>query len=142
MLPSHRPLVAPLHKAPEPPHPIGPGTVDPQMLGSGRYRFKAPEQLLGSVVTFGPSTDAFALGVTAYWLMTGTLPYSNVTSSRGRVMEVFRNEYEAAMNTCRTLRLPSPALGAMQRLLAPAVEDRPEGLDTISEMFLSHAESP
>lgn len=55
----------------------GEGTEDHKVFGTPQYM--APEQFYGRGALFGPHTDLYALGVMAYQLVCGRLPFSGAT---------------------------------------------------------------
>ncbi len=70
-------------------------TMAGQSLGTPHYM--APEQISGELDQIGPATDVFALGVTLYRVLTGSLPYeaASVIELLGKVlMEPFPSPRE------------------------------------------------
>jgi eukaryotic-like serine/threonine-protein kinase len=113
--------------------PIGSGTIDPAMLGSGSYLFKAPEQLVHNGNAFSTRTDAFALGVTLYWLLCGVTPFSNTSKVVTIALTKFHQEYKTAIANCRAMNLPVCAVSLIERLLAIEMSNRGLSLGEIAE---------
>jgi serine/threonine-protein kinase len=128
-----RPVIIDFGSARPVDRPIGSGTIDPAMLGSGRYLFKAPEQLIRNGETFDVQTDAFALGVTLYWLLHGTAPFSNTSKVAAVAHKKFHQEYKAAIASCRAMDLPGCLLSLVEHLLAIETSDRASGLGQIAQ---------
>jgi serine/threonine-protein kinase len=91
-------------------------TLSGMVIGTPAYM--SPEQVLGRVVT--PASDQYALGVVAYHLLAGRLPFEGdaFTMQLGHVKE--------APPPLDALRggLPSTLVGAVQRMLAKEPEAR------------------
>lgn len=90
---------------------VGPGTVtaatmEGQVIGTIHYM--APEQISGSSDAIDPRTDVYALGVLAYELLTGELPFRTEGVSLYEAMQRIRNE-------------PVPALASMRPGLDPDI---------------------
>ncbi len=81
----------------------------------GTPLYMAPEQLLGRV---SPATDLYALGVMAYELMTGKLPFAS-----GDLSAKTSGRFEPASSV--KSELPAGLDGFFKRVLAPRPEDRP-----------------
>lgn len=68
-------------------------------LGSGQWRHWAPEQLLAQAAAIGPAVDFFALGVTAFYALTGRWPYSNLCGTPEKVLSTYRSEHLVAVDS-------------------------------------------
>jgi len=62
-------------------------------LGSGDWLYWAPEQLLNSAVLMSRKVDYFSLGATAYFILLGEAPYSNLEKDREKALEAYSVEY-------------------------------------------------
>jgi serine/threonine protein kinase len=113
--------------------PVGPGTIDINKLGTGKYKFKAPEQLMYMEKVYGPQTDGFGLGVTLYWLLCGSMPFSNSCASQDRALEIYLKEYRAAVKTCRAMRLPSIAKRLVEKLISIDMGERPCNMGKVAK---------
>lgn len=113
--------------------PIGKGTIPPHKLGSRRYYFNAPEQMVRRSTYFTSQTDAFAVGATLYWLLTGTAPFSNSTTVVSALRHTHETELEAAIRVCRALPLPDPTIALLTRLLHFDMRERPRELHAIAD---------
>lgn len=122
--------------------PVGPGTVEKTMLGSGKYLFKAPEQLFGRVSFFGVETDAFALGATLYWLLTGVPAFSNRGSSGAEVRSRYDLEFGLVTETLSGMRLPGELIDLTRSLLAIEPRERERDLGKVAATLSAMAEAP
>lgn len=88
-----------------------PGTV------AGTIQYLSPEQVAGKPV--GPQSDLFSLGVVAYELATGKLPFDGPTD--GAIYDAILNRTPPAPSTVR------PSLGTdLDALIMRAIEKDPE----------------
>jgi serine/threonine-protein kinase len=85
----------------------------------------APEQITGGEV--GPHTDVYALGVTAYELLTGRLPFD------GDVQGVFAAKTSEELVPARMHRPELPAVvdHTLRRMMAREPADRPEDMAVV-----------
>ncbi len=93
-----------LAKRSETPYGMSPQTRSSVMVGTPEYM--APEQAMGQAV--GPKTDLYALGVMAFEMLTGRLPFPE-----GSVIEV-------AMHHVNT---PAPAPSTFDRSMTPGLDE-------------------
>ncbi|HUV31511.1 MAG TPA: tetratricopeptide repeat protein [Acidobacteriota bacterium] len=91
-------------------------------LGLGTVGYMAPETITDSVVSH--SSDLFALGVTAYQLLTGRHPFMHDESEPMRVNARVREEEPYPVNRFRR-DIPPEVAGLVSRLLAKDASDRP-----------------
>ncbi len=96
----------------------------------GTSGYMPPEQLLGRAL---PSSDLYALGATAAHLLTGVHP-SRLPLSRLRI------DWRSALP--RGLVVPKSLASILDRLLAPAVEDRFQSAEEVLEALRSETASP
>ena len=93
----------------------------------GTPAFMAPEQFTGRWRRFGPWTDLYALGCTAWWLVSGAMPFRVPKGIATR--EVVRALARAHMcdplpTLSSTLALPEGFGAWLQRMLAKSPRDR------------------
>jgi serine/threonine protein kinase len=112
--------------------PVGRGTVDINKLGTGKYKFKAPEQLMYMENVYSAQTDGFGLGVTLYWLFCGRMPFSNSCASQDRALEIYLKEYHDAVKTARAMPLPSIAKRLVEQLISIDMNKRPCNMDRVA----------
>ena len=97
---------------------------------SGTPLFMSPELLAGKTAT--PGSDLYALGVSLRWALTGRCPF------RARTLEELKAEAEAGPPTpLRAERPYAPAalVEAIERAMAPRVENRFGGPTDLAERF-------
>lgn len=70
-------------------------TTRKHRLGTGKWLYWSPEQLLEDKAILDRRTDYFSFGATAYFIITGRPPYSNSISEKSKVMLNYLKEYEA-----------------------------------------------
>lgn len=92
-------------------------------LSLGTPAYMAPELLAGEVAS--PASDAYALGVMLFELLTGRRPHEAETL--GALLKATATERPADLRVLRP-DLPAPALAAVEQLLARRPEDRPADL--------------
>lgn len=63
-------------------------------IGTGKWLYWSPEQLLEDKKLLDRRSDYFSFGATAFFILTGNAPYSNSVSERNRVMTTYQKEYE------------------------------------------------
>jgi serine/threonine-protein kinase len=92
-------------------------------LSLGTPAYMAPELLAGDAAS--PASDAYALGVMLFELLTGRRPHE--ADTLGALLKATATERPADLRTLRP-DLPAPALAAVEQLLARRPEDRPTDL--------------
>jgi serine/threonine-protein kinase len=98
-------------------------TTSGMMVGTPSYM--SPEQCLGKDV--GPASDQYALGVVAYELLTGKLPFPG--TSMMSVMYAHVNTPAPAIEELRS-DIPADVAAAVMRMLEKEPEDRFPNLET------------
>lgn len=63
-------------------------------IGSGKWLYWSPEQLLEDKKHLDRRSDYFSFGATAFFILTGNAPYSNSTSEKNKVLINYQKEYE------------------------------------------------
>ena len=96
---SARPEVAMLSRSPR-----------PHRLGSGKWLYWAPEQLLGRSEDLDRRADYFSLAATAYTILTSTAPYSNSNPDPLSALETYNHEY---LRVCEGLRVIDEHMGVL-----------------------------
>ncbi|RDV36689.1 hypothetical protein DV096_18265 [Bradymonadaceae bacterium TMQ3] len=87
---------------------------------AGTPRFMAPEQILARLRDQGPWTDLYALGCLAFWLASGSPPYSGTTTE-----DILHAHLHLPLPPLETdADLPSPFGAWIGRLLAKHYADR------------------
>jgi serine/threonine-protein kinase len=93
----------------------------------GTPDFLAPEQALGQSV--GAGTDLYALGITAFQLLTGRLPFSDSTGTAIMRRQVF----EQAPRVRAEAKVPAVLDRLIDRLLAKQPDQRPASAAEVRE---------
>lgn len=62
-------------------------------IGSGKWLYWSPEQLLEDKKHLDRRSDYFSFGATAFFILTGKAPYSNSVSERNKVLINYQKEY-------------------------------------------------
>ncbi len=107
-----------------------------QALIAGTPDYMAPEQARGMAIS--ARTDLYALGVMAWRMVTGELPYTGHTS-----MDVMMAQVHAPVPPLLS-RVPEtpPALSALvERMMAKAPEARPESADEVRQALIAIADT-
>jgi glycosyltransferase involved in cell wall biosynthesis len=74
---------------------------DRARLGTGQWRHWPPEQLLGDGPSISEAVDFFALGVSAYFVLTGAMPYENRCADVDGVHAAYAEQYLRAASALR-----------------------------------------
>lgn len=93
-------------------------------LSLGTPAYMAPELLAGEPAT--PASDAYALGVLLFELLSGRRPHE--ADTLGALLKAMATTRPTALRTLRP-DLPAPAVTAVEQLLARRPQDRPGELD-------------
>ncbi len=105
-------------------------------LGSGKWLFWAPEQLLAGPAV-GPAADYFALGACAFFVLLGRPPFSNSRAVHCDARKAYLTEYAVASRQLRAsaslLGLDSWLVSFIDSCLDPRVEQRPMSLPPANE---------
>ncbi|RAL23943.1 hypothetical protein DL240_07285 [Lujinxingia litoralis] len=108
---------------------------------AGTPRFMAPEQILAQWYHQGPWTDLYALGCLAFWLASGSPPYSGTTTE-----EILHAHLHRPLPPLETdIDLPAPFGAWIGRLLAKHHDDRYQfAADAAFDLrqLTPHSESP
>lgn len=108
----------------------GPRTTETGLV-VGTWAYMSPEQRTADSLT--PATDQYALGVMAFELLTGRLPY---TGSPGEMLRAHMHDPPPSVRALRPE--VSPAVDALvQRMMAKAPEDRLPSLRDAEPVFQS-----
>ena len=116
---------------------VADSTIKSTNLGSGRYLFKAPEQLMPLTANFGPETDSFALGGTLYWLVFGVAPFSNMSPERQQALNNYEVEESRAIQAVVDLSTGHRLRTLITKLLCLEMSQRPSDLKAVAEMLYS-----
>jgi serine/threonine-protein kinase len=112
------------------PAETGPGEVTVKEGPSGTPAFMSPEQALGDEGVDARS-DLYAVGVVAYWLLTGTLVFKGGTPMETMVMHVHREPEPPSHRT--ELAIPPELESIVLDCLAKDPRDRPQTADQLAE---------
>ena len=98
-------------------------------LGTGQWLHWAPEELLGMAEAINTGVDYFALGVTAYFALTGCWPYSNsVGGDPDDVWHRYTSEYASAVErlvmTAKTEGIEPDLTQLVVECIDPCIERR------------------
>jgi tRNA A-37 threonylcarbamoyl transferase component Bud32 len=108
----------------------GPRTTETGLV-VGTWAYMSPEQRTADAIT--PATDQYALGVMAFELLTGQLPY---TGSPGEMLRAHMHDPPPSVRALRPE--VSPAVDALvQRMMAKAPDDRLPSLRDAERVFQS-----
>lgn len=103
-------------------------TLNAHRIGSGRWLFWSPEQLLENIFDLDRRSDYFSFGATAYYILTGKPPYSNLERDKNKVVLQYLHEYKTVIQSiykCRkTYRIPDNYIELIIRCLNPIPEFR------------------
>jgi serine/threonine protein kinase len=99
-------------------------TVTRTGMTLGTPAYMAPEQLAGAPAS--AATDAYALGVMLFELLSGRRPHQAATL--GELLQATANQPPASLARLRP-DLPAPAVAAVEQLLARQPADRPAHLE-------------
>lgn len=124
-----------LAKVAQTPHGLTPQTRADMVVGTPE--FMAPEQARGQAV--GPATDLYSLGVLAYQMVTGKLPFTGGSAVEiviKHVEEKPKPPSDAAPKLHRTFE------AVILRLLSKRAEDRPASADHARDLFRAALHQP
>jgi len=103
-------------------------------LGSGKWLFWAPEQLLDRARLPRESADYFALGATAFFLLTGAAPYGNADADPNTALQSYLDQYSAVASRLQQVvgerGLPESIAPFLRLCLHPLAEERPMEIPT------------
>ena len=101
----------------------------------GTPAYMSPEQCRGEALT--PRSDVYSLGVIAYRLLSGRLPF------RGNTAELLAAQLAEAPLHVRALRpgLPREAAEIVMRALAKVPDERPQSAGAFASMFAARAQT-
>lgn len=106
-----------------------PRTRSPYRVGSGKWLYWAPEQLLEWDGMVDRRVDYFSLGATAFFVLTGTAPYSNTTPDPRQLWSSYRSQQkgvtERLHNAAKEYRIPQHVVEFLEACLDPLPECRP-----------------
>lgn len=113
-------------------------TEEPGGKGSlmGKVSYMSPEQVEGKVPD--KSGDLFSLGTTAYQLLSGTHPFlASTRDATIKAVSTARHEPLGEMSP----DLPESVITAVENLLAPTPQDRPDSADELASALESGLEA-
>lgn len=108
----------------------GPRTTETGLV-VGTWAYMSPEQRTADAIT--PATDQYALGVMAFELLTGQLPY---TGSPGEMLRAHMHDPPPSLRALRP-EVPPAVDALVQRMMAKAPEDRLPSLRDAERVFQS-----
>lgn len=98
----------------------------------GTLEYMAPEQFRGQLAKFGPWTDLYAVGMVAYELASGTLPFA---TSNALAAALRRASEPIPHLVSRTVNLPDGFAELVNQLLDPSPATRPAcAADVLAEL--------
>jgi serine/threonine protein kinase len=110
-----------------------PRTPRPEILGSGKWLYWPPEQLLGKRECIDRRLDFFSFGSTVFFIVTGRAPYDNLEPNPDRVIERYMSQYVSVIQVIRSssiiLKAPSRFVEFLIHCLHPLPEERPWEID-------------
>ncbi len=113
--------------------PTGQGTALGTIVGTPAYM--SPEQCRGEALT--PRSDVYSLGVIAYLMLSGRLPF------RGNTAELLAAHVNEVPPPVRALRpgLAPDAAEIVMRALSKAPDERPQSAGAFASMFAARAQT-
>jgi serine/threonine protein kinase len=127
---------------PPSPSPTSPPAIPDDDAGAtavgsviGTPAYMSPEQCQGRPLT--PRSDVYSLGVVAYRLLAGALPFAGPPQAQ---LAAHVKEAPPHLRTHRR-DLPRPAAELVMRALSKTPEDRPASAGAFTEMFAARAQS-
>jgi serine/threonine protein kinase len=113
--------------------PVQSGATLNKMLGTGKYLFKAPEQLLGDAAFYGPQADAFGLGATLFWMLFRSAPFTNLVVEPAAARTAFDDEYLRVVRAIHSSDFIAPVRQLLCALFNPHAEARTLDLGQAAE---------
>lgn len=108
-------------------------TSRPYRLGSGKWLYWAPEQLMEKVEWLNRKADYFSVAATAFFIITGKAPYDNLENNHEKAMAGYLSQYQDVRGLLssegRKLKVPNELLNFLQRCLNPISQERPSTID-------------
>lgn len=109
-------------------------------LGSGKFLFWAPEQLMAKKEFCNRSVDYFSFGVMVYYLLYKEMPYTNSENEPSAALTVYLQEYEDVLSNMMkhdgNCSLRPEALTFVRQCLHPDAKWRPTQFDEeVVELF-------
>ncbi len=102
----------------------------PHRLGSGKWLYWAPEQLMANIANLDRRADYFSLAATSWFILSGTSPYSNSDSHPATALANYHREYKTLLSCVRSFRsqfaLSSSFFDFMEACLHPCSIERPQ----------------
>jgi serine/threonine-protein kinase len=97
-------------------------------VGSGKWLYWSPEQLLENSSNLDRRTDYFSFGATAYYILTGKAPYSNSIRVRNQVLSNYFLEYDCVIKNIKqcaeVLHIPTKLVDLIICCLHPNPKER------------------
>lgn len=106
-----------------------PKTLRPDRVGSRKWLYWAPEQLLERKQELDRRADYFSLGATAYFILTGQAPYRNSTRNPDQFLSSYLAQYATVTSTfhkaCTRCEIPDRVVWFLESCLHPLPSERP-----------------
>lgn len=108
-------------------------TSRPYRLGSGKWLYWAPEQLMEKVDWLNRKADYFAVAATAFFIIIGKAPYNNLEANPGKAINSYLLQYREISSLLfsegQKLKLPDALITFLQRCLNPISQERHSAID-------------
>lgn len=119
--------------------PHAAGLSSTAVPGTLRYRFRAPEQLLGDTRLPGLHSDSFGLGATMFWLLAGRPPFKNGVRDMPSMRRHHEQELAIGLAECAVVGVPDAVIDLLACLLAFEPNRRPRTLRSVADNLFVHS---